>query len=65
MSEEVNHLKMTPQKFESIEIDLSKKIFKLNGELMPEGIHKLSLLFEDGEWSLALTGDKLYSSRIK
>lgn len=56
---------MTPQKFESIEIDLSKKIFKLNGELMPEGIHKLSLLFEDGEWSLALTGDKLYSSRIK
>ena len=44
---------------ESIHIDLSKKIFLLNGRSM-EDVSELHLDFEKGEWSLQVTETATY-----
>lgn len=48
------------KKFESIEIDITKGIYILNGERM-KGISELHLEFSNLEWTLLVTQDKLYS----
>ena len=45
---------------ESIHIDLSKKIFLLNGRPM-EDVSELHLDFEKGEWSLQVTETATYN----
>lgn len=44
----------------SLEINLEKGIFKLNGEDM-EGIHRLDIDFDNGRWSLLVTKDEIYT----
>ena len=46
--------------FESIEINLEKKIHKLNGKDM-KGISRISLEFFNGEWVLLVTKDEIYT----
>lgn len=47
---------------ESIHIDLSKKIFLLNGRPM-EDVSELHLDFEKGEWSLQVTETATYTEQ--
>lgn len=53
------------QKFKSIHIDLEKKEFLVNGEKMNPFTRKIELEFENGEWTLVVTGDQRYSSAVK
>lgn len=46
--------------FKSIQIDLEKKIYKLNGEAM-KGISQINLEFYNGEWVLLVTKDVIYT----
>ncbi len=46
--------------FKTIEINLEKNIYKLNGEDM-KGISRISLEFFNGEWVLLVTKDEIYA----
>lgn len=52
---------MTAEKFKSIEIDLEKGVYKLNGKEMTE-VSDLRLSFSKGEWSLMITKDMLFET---
>lgn len=49
---------MTAEKFKSIEIDLEKGVYKLNGKDMTQ-VSDLRLSFSNGEWSLSIEKDML------
>ena len=55
---------MAAEKFKSIEIDLEKGIYKLNGKEMTE-VSNLQLSFSNGEWSLMITKDMLFETAPK
>lgn len=55
---------MTAEKFKSIEINLEKGIYKLNGKEMT-GVSNLQLSFSNGEWSLMITNDMLFETAPK
>lgn len=44
----------------SLEINLEKGIFKLNGEDM-EGIYRLDIDFDNGRWSLLVAKEEIYT----
>lgn len=47
------------KEFKSLQIDLKKGIFLLNGEDIRD-VHRLDLEFDNGRWSLLVTRDELY-----
>lgn len=51
--------KTSEKEFKSIQINIERNIFKLNGEEM-KGVSALSLDFENGQWTLSVTKDELY-----
>ncbi len=55
---------MTAEKFKSIEIDLEKGVYKLNGKEMTE-VSDLRLSFSKGEWSLMVTKDMFFETAPK
>lgn len=44
----------------SVEIDIKKKIFKLNGKDM-KGVSGLEIEFNNGKWTLLVTKDEIYT----
>ena len=48
------------KELKSIEIDIEKKVFKLNGKDMI-GISRLDLDFDNGKWTLLVTKDEIYT----
>lgn len=55
---------MTAEKFKSLEIDLVKGVYKLNGKEMTE-VSDLRLFFSKGEWSLMITKDIFFETAPK
>lgn len=55
---------MTAEKFKSLEIDLEKGVYKLNGKDMTQ-VSDLRLSFINGEWSLMITKDMLFETAPK
>lgn len=53
---------MEKKKFKSVHIDIEKGIYEINGEKIPDRCSKLSLEFNNGEWSLLITTSNLYTS---
>lgn len=53
---------MKQESFHSLEIDIEKGIYKVNGRDISESGKELHLDFSDGNWSLAITEDTIYSS---
>lgn len=51
------------KKLESLEIDLEKNIYKLNGEDM-EFVSRIDISYNNGEWTLFLTKDEVYSQTV-
>lgn len=51
------------EEFKNIHIDLSKKIFQLNGKNLNR-VSKLELTFENGKWSLLISKDGNYESAV-
>lgn len=47
------------KELKSVEIDIQKRIFKLNGEDM-KGISRLDIEFFNGKWTLIVTKDEFY-----
>lgn len=47
------------KKFKSLEIDVEKGIYKLNGENM-EMISEINLDFDNGKWTLLVTREEIY-----
>lgn len=48
--------------FHSLEINIEKEIYKVNGRDISESGKKLHLDFSDGQCSLVITEDTIYSS---
>lgn len=48
------------KELKSLNIDIEKSIFLLNGEEM-RGISRLDIDFDNGKWSLLVTKDELYT----
>ena len=53
------------KKLKTLFIDTEKGVCELNGESIASGCSKLTLEFENGEWSLVLTRYSIYSTSIK
>lgn len=51
------------KKLESLEIDLEKNIYKLNGEDM-KFVSRIDISYNNGEWTLFLTKDEVYSQTV-
>lgn len=49
-------------KFRSLQIDVEKGIYVVNGRDISKSGKELHLNFEDGQWSLSITEDTIYSS---
>lgn len=49
------------EKFHSLNIDIEKGIYQVNGRDISESGKYLNLNFEDGEWSLMITEDTVYT----
>ena len=50
--------------FHSLEINIKKGIYKVNGRDISESGKELHLDFSDGQWSLVITEDTIYSSDL-
>ena len=50
------------EKLKSIHIDVEKGIYEVNGRDVSETGKYLQLTFENGQWSLVITEDTIYSS---
>ena len=48
--------------FSSLVIDIDKGIYEVNGRDISKSGKELHLDFKDGEWSLAITEDVIFSS---
>ena len=48
--------------FHSLTIDVDKGIYEVNGRDISESGKELHLDFSDGQWSLVITEDTIYSS---
>ena len=48
--------------FKSLEIDLENGIYKVNGRDISKSGKSCRLEFENGEWSLMITEDTLYTT---
>ncbi|EPD66034.1 hypothetical protein HMPREF1216_00449 [Coprococcus sp. HPP0048] len=51
------------KKLKSLEIDLEKNIYKLNGEDM-RFVSRIDISYNNGEWTLFLTKDEVYSRTV-
>lgn len=51
------------KKLKSLEIDLEKNIYKLNGEDM-EFVSRIDISYNNGEWTLFLTRDEIYAQTV-
>lgn len=51
------------KKFDSLEIDVEKGIFKLNGKDM-KGVSRLDIDYDNGKWTLFVTQDVIYSQTV-
>lgn len=49
------------KKLETLEININDQIYKLNGNNML-GVKKLVIEFFNGDWSLLVTKDEIYTS---
>ena len=50
------------EKLKTLIIDVEQDIYKVNGRDISESGKRCSLEFEDGEWSLMVTEDTLYTT---
>lgn len=50
------------ENFESLHIDINKGIYEVNGHDISKSGKYLKLIFEDGEWSLMISGDLFYTT---
>lgn len=50
------------EKLKSIHIDVEKGIYEVNGRDVSKTGKYLQLTFENGQWSLVITEDTIYSS---
>lgn len=50
------------KELKSVEIDIEKRIFKLNGEDM-KGISRLDIEYFNGKWVLMVTKDEIYEQQ--
>lgn len=50
------------EKFRSINIDVEKGIYQVNGEDIGNNASRLKLEFEDGEWSLEVSRDSHFAT---
>ncbi len=48
------------KKLKSIEINIEKNVFKLNGEDM-KGVSRLDIDYDNGNWTLLVTKDEIYT----
>lgn len=48
-------------KLDTLELDISEKILRVNGENMKR-VSRLELTFEDGEWTLLISRDDVYTT---
>lgn len=55
-------MKMVCEKLKSVLIDVENGIYEVNGRSIASSCCELSLDFKNGEWSLALTEDSVYST---
>lgn len=53
---------MNKEELKTLEIDMDRNIFKVNGRDISNSGHYMSLTFEHGTWSLMITEDTLYST---
>lgn len=53
---------MRTEKLESIYIDVEKDIYEVNGRDISKSGQYLSLVYENGTWSLIVTEDILYTT---
>ncbi len=53
---------MRTEKLESIYIDVEKDICQLNGEEIGSNTSELHLDYENGEWSLQVTQDRILAT---
>lgn len=51
------------KQLKSLEIDLEKNIYKLNGENMAF-VSRIDISYNNGEWTLFLTRDELYGQTV-
>lgn len=51
---------METKKLKSLEINIEKGVFKLNGEDM-KGVSRLDIDYDNGNWTLFVTKDIVYS----
>lgn len=56
---------MRVEQFKSIHIDLQKGIFEVNGRDISKSGHKLSLECSNGEWTLVVSEDTLYTTNVR
>lgn len=50
------------EKLKSLHIDVEKGIYEVNGRDISKSGKSLKLTFENGEWSLMITEDSLFST---
>jgi len=48
------------KEFKTLEIDVSKGVYRLNGETIDGLVSRLDLEFDNGKWSLLITKDEFY-----
>ena len=53
------------KEFRSVNIDLEKGIYEVNGKDISKSGKELHLCFEDGSWSLVVSEETIYSSDHK
>lgn len=53
---------MHSEELKTLEIDMDRNVFKVNGRDISNSGKYMSLTFEHGTWSLMITEDKFYST---
>lgn len=54
--------KMVKEKLKSLYIDTEKEIYEVNGRDISKSGKYMNLTFENGEWSLVITEDTLFTT---
>ena len=53
---------MNKEELKTLEIDVDRNIYKVNGRDISNSGYYMNLTFEHGTWSLMIKEDKLYST---
>ncbi len=53
---------MQVEKLQTLEFDVEKNIYRINGRDISSSCHEVNLSFENGTWSLLISEKRLYTT---